>query len=303
MVTVGTEATGSFHIIAYDDSNGNGTFQEDDECFSVLNLALVEVEVRTFSPVGRPANIAQSNLNVGGVTVSTGQFTLVNIADTGFSIDSDIRLTGGGADRALGVDQVDVFFMQNFTGDSFTCNYTNGRTVREAFTCSGTPNPICMAGTTLMPFPIVDNNGGNNQGGDTVGAPCCRRETPDGFTAMRDRSLRWIDSPAFSCTGMHVCPGVAETLQSTMGNNAFAVHMLAYGQHAIHSYVVLATGQATVTIAGGVMTDPGTGNLVWTDSGSDIAAAGAAVTAQRADTASIMVYNPVAPNNLVSDGR
>jgi hypothetical protein len=330
--TLGFDDQGSFNNFCYVDDNGNNQ-ADTSESQIVLNVTLVGITLNTFAPVVHPALLTARTptatcvaTNCVGITTggyngaAPDGFDFANTGNAAFYVSSTVTLTGGGADGTLGVDKIDVFFMQNFKNDSFTATYDQTldllcalcRTVKEIFVCdTTTAYNLCAGNPAIVPFPTIDKGypPALPNGGIDPSSAGNYQETDLG--GRSSRKLEWLDSPDFVEPVVHPCDN-SKTMVSTTGVNAFGVYMLAYGSRTTHTYAAEAEVDWTVNASGTVTATTSADHVTtyrWTVGGSSGITQGGQVGGypKNANGATIMVYGPDSVTSgasaLINDGR
>ena len=329
--TLGTDEQGSFNVACYADTNSNSQVDTDESQIN-MNLALVGIQITSSSPAAHGTLLSQLSPSASFVSISSADpacagsngcgFQFANTGQAAFYVGTNVTLTGGGADGKLGVDQIVVFYFQNFRNDTFQSNHSSGlisgilggdRTIKEVYACDPTDTTgnttlggftaICSGSRALQSYPVIDSNSAYPNGGITPGGVIDRQETNVGDSSTR--KIEWIDSPAFGDPVAHTCD-TSKIINGTSGVNAFVAYMAAYSTQAPHSYVIQNENNWTVAVNGSVASDA-TGKYIWSKAGSSGITTNSSTTGypKNANDAGVMVYGPssIGANALKNDGR
>jgi hypothetical protein len=261
------------------------------------NVVLVSVVVKEkTTAVVKRSNTYQDNGSDNTRTrFKSGDFVQGREA---FEVTVDVELIGGGADKKLGVDKVDLHSMQNGTADTLRGDYDSGGVALEQVFQVGGIN-------LLVPgFPILDNSGPGAAVPVTLPAipsagpafapvpfgPLTSTATPFAVTAgvfkltalepgPKPRKFRilFMDSPTGSFVKKHATkppPGGGALLRTVSGVNSFRTAVTATSQDAPNCIVAHAQIDWTADYAGKVdYPAPGnTGIYTRTTGGTKVAA-------------------------------
>jgi len=198
-------SVGSFHIRAFVDGNGNGTFDDRGEPFIVMNCVLVRVQGSSNSSASvntnwgfgsalgaRPApGAAFSATAASGLRLVTGGFANGPIAAT--HNDAVVNLIGGGPNGLVGLDSVFLGWVNNeldagtgtrpnASGEDVVSTYTDPAppgavhsrisvmTSPQGVFPVGGPAPVLVAGPVLDVSPFGNEGQGGNLCVGTEGA-------------------------------------------------------------------------------------------------------------------------------------
>jgi hypothetical protein len=198
---------GSFNIIAYVDSNGNGQFDAGEQ-LRVLHLAIVKVTVDPANVIASPgpAQSYTTDLANGKLT-----FSNVNGITIGITIQS-VQLEGGGADKMLGVNKITTGFVQNGLATNVTMGYgPNG--------ADGKASDDLPAGIT---FPILDTDPAEKTAFyDPLHTLLRSTNLPAGG---QSRDFAFDDSPSYQWFQQHTFPGNAapSNASTVQGTESFS---------------------------------------------------------------------------------
>lgn len=168
--TLNSSAPGSFHVRAYVDCNGSGSFQGDDpatgqridrEPFVVLNYIVARVQGFKNTSRATAANrniIPAAPTAATGVGISTGQWASGGVAAAWNR--AKFTVIGGGPDGKLGLDEVFAGWAQNITDSAIHRRYTDaGPPVVQHFErfvfASNNPDPAHPAQGIFRPAAIA----------------------------------------------------------------------------------------------------------------------------------------------------
>ncbi len=253
--TLKTDKTGSFQVIA-----------ADGESKIIWNVVCVHAKVLLNTTVINVQNLyvnSGSNANFTGAT--SGQFATGNAA---FESRVDVELIGGGADKKLGTDQIDLHNFQNGTADTAAGNYTGPAVAANPGV------PVVGQGLETPPnMPVLDSNGpGAGQPNppncplipDTSNAPpTIWFGASSTITQLGNQKVRvaTLDSPALSFARRHQGAGAAAKvafLRTITGGFTFRTAVAATSRHAVNNIVVTADVSWTATYDGNVVYPAGT---------------------------------------------
>ena len=132
-LNVGTDGVGLFAIVLYYDSNGNGTFDANDQVAGLFYLAEVKVTAtavtgrESLTPFGTPAD-PNKNDTAGVTTITSfkeGKYAPPN-GVYGMCEQANVTLVGGGADGTIGVNLIQTGWIGNVTGCTMFGDYGKG---------------------------------------------------------------------------------------------------------------------------------------------------------------------------------
>jgi hypothetical protein len=147
-----------------------------------------------------------------------------------------IKLVGGGSKGDLGIDQVQLHYLQNGVTDTLQGNYAGGGTANEK---------------TIGTLPVCDSNG-DPTADPTADSPDMFTVTPDQVSASRDVQLG--DSPGGGFARVH--PTNKNLLSSISGINGFRTAIGSTSTIAPDAFVVHAEISWQAHFDGKVETDP-----------------------------------------------
>jgi hypothetical protein len=323
---VTANATGSFHIHAFVDCNGNGK-RGDDEDGLILNVNIVEIAVQAGAannqivthPNYTKARSTAASLTVDSAT-SQGTFSIVpaiggSYTDAEFTkhliaMKVTVKLTGGGAQQRRGTDKITLGYIQQTTGDSVMGTYAGGKTEKEVIFADPIPaGPVESGSPPVLGFPVRDTRGANCNGTGAFIISSSDNDKSNIAAGGEQRVVRFIDSPAIDLDMAHpsttsgllsliVAPS---PLASISGSNDFEDFLAAFSSDFDQNFTVVATATwkttyGTYTAAAG-----------WTDAGAAVTPSGASMTvfspAKKGDSLNMEHCPPNFVDNLVMDAR
>ena len=150
-----TNGAGSFNVICYLDTNGNGQYDPGEEV-KVFHVAEIGVVVSSAEVNTTASNVHSYDDDFNTHTTSfisgSGGWTADNVPQTtAINFSATVTLQGGGADEQLGLSKVNLGWLQNVTSFSSSADYQDGST--ETI-------------TTTAPLPLLDT-ANSGQGGAT----------------------------------------------------------------------------------------------------------------------------------------
>jgi hypothetical protein len=237
-----TGQTGSFSVVA---SVGPSRI--------IWNVVFVSVEIDVtksivLTPPGLYGDGGNPKTSSGKTSCSfhsgdfgkAGQFTFqLNV--------TQIKLVGGGSKGDLGIDQVQLHYIQNGVTDTLQGNYAGGGTANEK---------------TKSSLPVCDSNG-DPTADPTADAASMFTVTPDQVSASRD--VQMGDSPGGAFIRVH--PKTKNFLSSISGINGFRTAIASTSDAAPDAFVVHADIKWQAHFDGTVNTDP-TQNATYTANGA-----------------------------------
>jgi hypothetical protein len=318
---VTADGTGSFHVFAFVDANGNGAHSDDEDGVTV-NLNMVEIKVppgaannRIFrSPRYSNVKSGPGFLRVDSAT-SLGTFGIVpgingNYGDPEFvrhliGFKVTVNLIGGGNQKLRGVSNVSLGYIQTTTADSIVGTYIDGRTERETLFVMpippanlgvGSGGGVAVISNPALPklaFPVRDTTAGLAASSGTApfifsssdANPLDKKNLAAGG---EQRVVRMIDSPAIAIDLRH--PVTNSTLAAIAGSNNFEVFLTAFSSDFNENYTAIAsatwsTTYGTFTAAGG-----------WTNAGAALTAAATMTVFSPAQTGDSAALERCGPN-------
>ena len=163
---------GSFEVLAYIDTNSNGT-RDNDEGGAMLPLVLVSATLNGNSSAGHSGNISPSTDGTN-FAVGTGNFVVAGSGGgAGMYLGAKVDLVGGGANGQRGVDRVFAGWIQDIPVPlAVVGSYAGGHTANWVFASnvpvSGTFLPTSPA-PAIVPTPLLDTGRSPaSVGGDTA---------------------------------------------------------------------------------------------------------------------------------------
>jgi type VI secretion system secreted protein VgrG len=273
-----TDATGSFHVHAFVDCDGDGK-RGPDEAGLVLNLHMVSIEALPGAANNfqkRKGNFSNARSTAAQLIVDSGTPVWALAAhnahynDTAFAPHAQagklgVKLLGGGADQRRGLGNIGMGFLQVASGDTFKGTYADGRIVKEVIVTNAADPFVIKTGTPAsanLRFPIRDTRGAVVSG---VGV-CIISSSDNDKSNLPDggqkRVVRMIDSPAVILPMTH--PDTGSTLASISGYNAFNIFVVGWSSDFDETFTAVAAASwkaifGTYTAAGG-----------WTNAGARI---------------------------------
>lgn len=204
----------------------------------VWNVVFVHVNVKaaTTTVTTRNNKFADSGGGGAGWTqFRSGQFSAGNYA---WEAEVKVEVIGGGADKKLGIDQVEVRVLQNGTADTLTATYAPGETALE----------VPKGG-----LPVLDANDATDPLLFVASVVSTKPNQTD-----KDRTVWTGDSPAGAFPNTHANTGT--TITAISGINGFRTCIASFSKKAKSSIVVharidwSADYSGTVAVAAGVAT-------------------------------------------------
>lgn len=310
------DATGSFHVNAFVDCNGNGK-RDPNEVGIILNVNMIDIEV----PIGAWNNkIFRNNAGFSSARstatrlivdsgASQGVFSIVpsingNYNDTEFAnhaiaMKVTVKLTGGGPDQQRGLEKVGLGYIQQTTAESVQGTYADARTLREVIVVNAaTPSPITAGAPAMLAFPVRDTRGASVKGTWPFIISSSDRARKDDPSGGQWRIVRFIDPPAIVLNLTH--PVTNSALAIISGSNNFKVFLSAYSSDFNENYTIIASAVWSVnygsyTAAGG-----------WTNVGATINSArtmNVLVPPKRGQATDVERCTPNFVDNLKMDAR
>jgi hypothetical protein len=210
-----------------------------------------------------------------------------------------VKLIGGGGNQRRGTDKANLGYIHNFTGDSFTGTYADGRTEKEVFAQSAaTPNPITAGAPALLGFPIRDTRAAGSNGTAPFIINSTDAEKSNIPAGGQQRIVKFMDRPAVVVHRSH--PVTASNLSGIAGSNDFVAFLCAFSSDFDENYTVIARGPWSLTF--GTFASPGG----WTNVGAHTTAAAAMDVAgmpKTGEAAGVERCPPNAVDNLKMDAR
>lgn len=273
------DATGSFHVHAFVDVNGNGK-RGDDEDGIILNVNMVNIAIQTgagnnqiikrdthFNKTSSNASslVVHSGSTQGGVPAVNAAYRDAEFAKHPLAMKVTVKLTGGGANQLRGTDKIGLGYIQQTPADSVTGTYADGRTLKEVIVVNAaTPSPITAGVPSLLAFPVRDTRFGSFQNtGPFIISSSDNDQSPIAAGGQQ-RVVRFVDPPAIVIRLRH--PVTASALSSISGSNDFEVFLSAFSNDFDENYTVIAIAAWSVTY--GTFAAPGG----WTNAGAHVTA-------------------------------
>jgi hypothetical protein len=257
-VVVTPNTAGTFRLICFNDTNGNGKHDPGEE-LRVLRMVIVKLTPQpgaTFTLTNTITGAANRvNTNAGAVPPMV--------------LRADILLEGGGAGRKFGIDQVTLGNVGNCRTDDFVVNYPGRPAPRDTRNGTEEEDPDFKTNPAAgFPSPMLDSarvaTGNEATGGLTpfrsnsnqpvVGAG------PGGNGEIR--RVTSLDAPAMAGFGA-VHPRTNNPWTTTQGSNGFREFAVGFTAKFPKNYTALGTGEWTFLVNG----TRGAGN-VWVDDGT-----------------------------------
>lgn len=307
-----TDSTGSFHVHAFVDANGNSK-RDTDEDGLILNVNMVKIEIppgaagnqiitrNTLYNDGRSvANTLIVDSGAGlGVPATNSLYTDAAFITETLAMKVTVKLTGGGANQRRGTDKIGLGYIQNFRGDSFRGTYADGRTVKEVFAVDpAIADPITGGTPALLGFPVRDHRGNASNGANTFINSSSDADQSPIAAGGQQRVVRFVDSPAIVIQRTHPVTGSA--LNGILGSNDFVAYLVSFSNDFDENFSVSAVGDwvakfGTFSLAGG-----------WTNVGATTTAAAAMSVAgmpKKGEDTDLERCPPGATDNLKMDAR
>jgi hypothetical protein len=207
---LGTNQRGSFQVLAYIDSNGNGQ-RDNDETGVTLPTLLVHTTFNRSLSVANSGNInyVRSANPMGtwtGSAVTTGQFTINTPANAGVYLAAEVDFIGGGADGRRGVDRVFGGWVNNETADEdIVGSYQNMHVVTSIFATNRAAATGNFAGPMFLPgdpapvlqaAPLLDTGRASpGTGGNSSTLSTSRVGTTTNLALGQRKLIETVDSP------------------------------------------------------------------------------------------------------------
>jgi type VI secretion system secreted protein VgrG len=266
-----TDATGSFHVHAFVDCDGDGK-RGADEPGLILNVNMVSIEVLPGVANNRQqrksSRFTSARSTAASLVVDSGTPSWPLAAhnahynDTMLNLHAQagklgVKLTGGGADQRRGIASLGLGFLQVATSDTFKGTYTDGRTVREILAQDPATPFISKTGDPIPAtrrFPVRDTRDAVVAGIGTCIISSSDEEHADLPEGGQTRIVRMIDSPAIILPMTH--PDTGAALAGISGHNAFGIFVVAFASDFNENFTAIASAQwqatfGTYTAAGG----------------------------------------------------
>jgi hypothetical protein len=249
--TFSPTTAGNFRLIAYIDTNANGSFDEGEQ-LAVLRFAIVQATLQTsassftLNQSGIVGVIGPSPSFQPGVT-SKGAFPGSVRA---MSLQAVYLLEGGGSVRTIGTSAISIGDVGNLTGDSFAIDYPVPTPTPAApgnVDGTGTEVPGCATGPCGSPaYPMVD-----------AGTPPFRTNSQplsSGLPAAPGTGGLIIGITSFDTPGWGPWainhPTTMNLWDSTSGSNSFCEFIVAATTSFPLTYTVQNSATWTATIIG-----------------------------------------------------
>lgn len=311
-----TDATGSFHMMVFVDTNGGGKRDLEEDGIT-LNVNMVNVEVlagaannqvikrtTTYNDTKTTAStlVVHSSTTFGIVPAVNASYTDAEFTKYALSAKVTIKLTGGGANQRRGVDKIGVGYIQTTTADSVTGTYADGRTVKEKIAVNAAlPSPITSGTPPMLAFPVLDT-GAKSPPSDRNTGPFINSSSDNDKTDLpaggQQRIVRYLEPPAIVLPKKH--PVTNSVLASISGSNDFAMFLSAFSKEFDENYTVIASGAwsltyGTYSAAGG-----------WTNAGAVVTAPSALTVhtpPKRGESTDVERCQPNFVDNIKLDAR
>jgi len=142
--TLTTNSVGSFQILAYVDTNQNGSW-DTGETGLTAPLILVQASLAPGSNLsaGQPGNITATNMGgipgTPGILMETGNFIIAKGANqtAGMYLGATVNLVGGGQAGTRGTDRVLGGWVQNVLAVNNTAQYGGGHSIPMLLATNG----------------------------------------------------------------------------------------------------------------------------------------------------------------------
>ncbi len=150
--TMAADGYGSFQVLAYVDSNGNGT-RDDDESGALLPVVFVKAALSSNISAAHSGNITYTSDGTDA-RVSSGMFDLTNSGATAaVYLGGKVDLIGGGADGRRGLDRVFGGWIQDIpVALGVTGTYAGGHTESYIFATNFPAGKVFLPGD---PAPVL----------------------------------------------------------------------------------------------------------------------------------------------------
>ena len=307
------DATGSFHVHAFVDVNGNGKRGADEDGI-IFNVTMVNIEIQPGAANNRIItrdtlfrnNRSNAAVLVGDSGSTAGIVPGVNAAYTDaeflkhpLAMKVTVKLTGGGANQRRGTDKIGLGYIQQTPADSVTGTYADGRTLKEVIVQNtATPEPITTGTPTMLGFPVRDTRGANVSGTGPFIISSSDADKSPIAAGGQQRIVRYVDPPAIAIRMTHPVTGSA--LASISGSNNFDVFLCAFSSDFDENFTVIATASWSITYG---TFAPGPG---WTNAGAHVTALAAMTALAKltpGETTNVERCPPNFVDNLRMDAR
>jgi len=203
----------------------------------VWNVVFVSVVVHADTSAGDTLDTGyvDGGSDATDTSFKSGEFIVGQFAWAGTV--KKIELFGGGNDKKIGIDRVQLGYLQNAPGDTLTGHYRGGSTLTEQ------PFP---PGPGLPAFPVTDSNGDANATNPAIDPGLVVQ--PDQTSSPR--SWAGGDSPAGSFPRFHE----THILETITGANIFRAAVASFSLEAPDAIVVNAENNWTADYSGDVRT-------------------------------------------------
>ena len=253
-----TDATGSFHVIAFVDCNKNSK-RDPNEGAIILNVNIVNIEIIAGGAnnkiLTRNTLFSNTRSDANDLVIDSGTFKgySVNTAYTDaefllhpLGMKVTMKLTGGGSNQLRGTDKIGLGYIQSTTADSVKGTYSDNRTVKEVIVQNvGIADPIKSGTPTMLAFPVRDTRGAANSGTGVFINSSTDVEKSNLAKGGQKRVARFIDPPAIVIPMKH--PVTNSNLKSISGSNDFEVFLSAYSSDFDENYTAIATETWSIT--------------------------------------------------------
>jgi hypothetical protein len=215
--------SGNFRLIAYDDLNGNGSFDAGEQLF-VMRFAIVQVSV-----------IGIVNFRSGDeALLRTG---LLDPPAAGMSLDARYLVEGGGADRTIGARKVTLGNVGNAVTDTFQVDYPRSRRDGRPGMAVSQPGKLPMLDTKRPPSPQDPGRApfrSNSTAAEVAGSP----------SGVRIR-VSSRDNPQFFWAARH--PATGNPFGAITGSVGFREFIVAFSRSFPTTYLTLFQADWTAT--------------------------------------------------------
>lgn len=265
--TITPSADGKKATLRCDKTGSFKVFAADGESKVVWNVVFVHVKADVASSVAqiklRKTTYADNGSNAARVRIRSGTFVTGAAA---FEGGIDVTLVGGGADKKLGTDRINLHMIQSGVRDTLAGNYIGPPAAPAG------PN-ITGAGTETPPhLPVVDCNGPGGANPVPPNAPLISEAdgnsppliwAPSSFSVTNLGAQKFrvftLDSPGGSFPIRHGgAPPKAAHIRTVSGVNGFRTGVCATSQDAVNNIVVQADIRWAADFSGNVTYPAGT---------------------------------------------
>ena len=236
---------GNFRLIAFEDNNRNGGFDEGEQ-LAVVRLAVVRT---TLLPGGdaifstrnnTPLPLPQLDPLYVGITTATS----AAIAGAPMVVGVEILIEGGGPTRTIGTAKVSVGVVGNLQADTFVVSYP-GSVGANGTEIPGGPLPMLDTGRVAVNQPA---SGGASAFRDTLQVTTLPPPASGGLA----RRIISADAPTFRWLRSH--PTTGDAWDSAAGSNAFTEFVVGFSDSFPRTYLPFSRANWQVSLNGGVTT-------------------------------------------------